>query len=186
MKNAQRVREALLDYLAKEGIQFSQVSRDELKGKAVVEFAFDLGAPPSILWGPFKDKIREITSVAHEAGHVMVYKEMNRDEARTYLCTMFASHGIGLEKISPAGQEFMLHVEAKAYTNGIRILKEVGVDREDLKFAKELMSKWYATYEMLCQKEVVSKVRKKIIEDNNTAFLVFNHAQQSTESITTP
>ncbi len=172
MKNAQRVREALLGYLSEKGIQFSQVSRDELEGKAVVEFPFDLGVPPSILWGSFKDKTREIISVAHEAGHVMVYKEMNRDEARTYLCTMFASHGIGLEKISPAGQEFILDVEANASATGIRILKETGVDKEDLKIVKELMSNWYASYEKLCQKEVARKVRKKIIENENTAFLV--------------
>jgi hypothetical protein len=60
MKNAQRIRESLLGYLEEEGVQFSQVSRDELQGKAVVEFAFNLGVPPSILWGSFRDKIREI------------------------------------------------------------------------------------------------------------------------------
>jgi hypothetical protein len=38
---------------------------------------------------------------------------------------------------------------------GIRILKETGVDNEDLRIVKELMSKWYASYENLCQKEVV-------------------------------
>jgi hypothetical protein len=186
MKNAQRVRESLLGYLAEKGIQFSQVSRDELQGKAVVEFAFNLGVPPSILWGSFRDKTREIISVAHEAGHVMLYKKMNRDEARTYLCTMFASHGIGLDKISPTGQEFILGVEAEASANGIRILKETGVDEEDLRTVKELMSKWYASYEKLCQKEVVKKVREKIIENKDTTFLVSDQAQQLTGPITTP
>jgi len=60
MENAQRVRESLLGYLSDKGIQFSQVPGDELQGKAVAEFAFNLGVPPSILWGSFRDKIREI------------------------------------------------------------------------------------------------------------------------------
>lgn len=123
---------SLLSYLSEKCIQFSQVSKDELKDKAVVEFSFNLGVPLSILWGVFKDKTREIISVAHEAGHVMEYQRMNREKARTYLCTMFAAHGIRLEKISPSGQEFILGIEGDASANGIRILKETGVDFEDV------------------------------------------------------
>jgi len=181
MKNVQRLRESLLSYLSEKGIQISQVSKDELKGKAVVEFSFNLGVPPSILWGVFKDKTREIISVAHEAGHVMAYQRMNREEARTYLCSMFAAHGIGLEKISPSGQEFILGIEADASACGIRILKETGVDDEDLKTVKELMSEWYASYEKLCQKEVVKKVREKIIENKNTTFLVSHQGWQASD-----
>ncbi len=49
---------------------------------------------------------------------------------------------------------------------------------EDLKIVKELMSKWYASYEKLCQIEMVKKVRGKIIENKSTAFLVSRQARQ--------
>ena len=62
MKNVQRSRESLLSYLSEKGIQFSQVSKDELKGE----------------------------------------------------------------------EEFILSIEADASANGIRILKETGVDFEDV------------------------------------------------------
>lgn len=172
MKNVQRVRDSLLKHLSDNGIQFSQISRDELKGKAVVEFAFNLGVPPSILWGTFKDVIKEVISVAHEAGHVTVYNKMSRQDAVNYLCTMFAAHGIGLEKISLIGQECILDVEAEASATGIRILMETGVDNEDLEIVKAMMSEWYAGYEKLCHKEVVKKVREKMLESENMAFLV--------------
>lgn len=172
MKRVQKVRESLLSYLSQREIPYSQVSRDELRDKAVVEFSFNLGASPSILWGPFQDEIREIASVAHEAGHVILYKEMNREEMRTYLCTMFAAQGIGLDKISPTGQEFILSIEADASAKGFGILKETGATHEDLGAVKRLLSKFYTSYEKLCHEYVATKVRGKIIEDENTAFLV--------------
>lgn len=181
MKQPQKIRESLFRILTDEGIEIVQVSKDGLRQRAVVEFSFNLGIPPTILCGSFRDKVREVVSIAHEAGHIIAYREMNREEARTYLCTMFASHGIGLEKISPAGQEFILDVEANASATGIRILMETGVDKEDLKIVKELMSNWYASYEKLCQKEVVRKVRKKIIENENTTFLVSHPARQPSD-----
>ncbi|MBW2338922.1 MAG: hypothetical protein JRF50_01040 [Deltaproteobacteria bacterium] len=68
----------------------------------------------SVFCGTFGDQTREIISIAHEAGHILTYQEMDREESRTYLCSTFAAHGIGLNKISPAGQESMLTVEIKA------------------------------------------------------------------------
>jgi hypothetical protein len=183
MKSVQKVRESLLSYLSQKEIQYAQVSRDELRDKAVVEFSFNLGASPFVLLGPFQDGIREIASVAHEAGHVILYKEMNREEMRTYLCTMFAAQGIGLDKVSPTGQEFILNIEAEASAKGFDILKEAGVSKEDLGPVKEFLCQFYASYEKLCHEYVATKVREKIIEDEDAAFLVPKQRMRSPERI---
>lgn len=38
--------------------------------------------------------------------------------------------------------------------------------------SKVLMSKWYRTYEKLCQKGVVRKVRGTIVENKDADFLI--------------
>jgi hypothetical protein len=38
--------------------------------------------------------------------------------------------------------------------------------------AAGLMTRWYGSYEILCQLDVVQKVREKIMEDSEKAFLV--------------
>jgi len=140
MNNIDRLHHLLLSYLEEEGIRLLQVSKDHMKGKAVVKFHFGLKTAPCILCGPFQDRAREIVCIAHESGHVMTYKEMSREESRTYLCTMFAAHGIGLDKISPNGQEFILGVEARASVSGFNILKEIGVAPHDLKRVTKLLA----------------------------------------------
>jgi hypothetical protein len=85
---------------------------------------------------------------------------------------MFAAHGIGLDKISPNGQEFILGVEARASVSGFNILKEIGVAPHDLKRVTKLLAQWFATYEALCQKNVVKKFRDGIINDKSAAFLM--------------
>lgn len=171
MKNIDRLRQSLLRYLEGRGIRSLLVSRDDMKGKAVVKFHFDLKTTPCILYGPFQDRTKEIVSIAHESGHVVIYKKMSREEARTYLCTMFAAYGIGLDKISPTGQESILMVEAGASANGFNILKEIGTSPIDLKRVTKLMAQWYGTCEALCQNDVVTKVRERILKDHDTAFL---------------
>jgi len=172
MKASQKILRSLLNYLKESGIQFSRVSSDKMNDRAVAEFSFDLQNPPCILCGPFQDKTKEIISIAHEAGHVMIYRKMNREQVRAYLCAMFAAHGIGLAGISPAGQKFILLVEAEASAKGSAILKEVGVTHEDLVTVKKLMARWYATYERLCRKDVVIKMREKNLNNEDTAFVV--------------
>jgi hypothetical protein len=172
MENTQGLRQSLFSYLTEKGIQFSRVISDGMIEKAVAKFSFDSRVTPCILYGPFQDKRKEIISIAHEAGHVTIYKKMSKEKVRTYLCSMFAAYGIGLSKISSTGQEFILTVEAEASIDGLFILKEVGVVHNDLKMVAKLMNQWYATYEALCQKDVVKKVREKIIKERNAAFLV--------------
>lgn len=172
MRDTLTLRESLLKYLTDKGIRYSLDPGGRMKEKAVVEFPFDLEKIPVIRCGPFEDRSREIISIAHEAGHVLIYKGMNRDEARTYLCTMFAMHGIGLPEISSSGQEFILNVEAGASSNGFTILKEIGVVPTGMKSVKALMAKWYASYEALCDKKVVERVRDRIRADETASFLL--------------
>lgn len=158
------IRQSLLEYLDRKGILFCFVGNDDMKEKAVVKFAFDLRANPCILYGSYHNRNKEIITIAHEAGHIILYKDMNREEARTYLCAMFASHGVGLSKISAAGQECILLAEAGASMNGYNILKEIGMMAEDLEKVTTIMAKWYTTYENLCKRKVIMKVREKILK----------------------
>ena len=172
VKEVEKISRSLIYYLEEKGIQFSRVSREELEEKAVAEFSFDMRVPPSILCGQFKDSIKEIISIAHEVGHVMTYKKMSRAKARTYLCCMFATHGIGLDEISASGQEFILQLEADASAQGFALLKGIGLDGDDLEVVAKLLARWFSTYEEACNEEVVKKVRKLIISDETTAWLV--------------
>jgi hypothetical protein len=161
----------LLNFLTENDIRFCEVLTEEMKEKAVVQFSFDEGLTPCILYGRFHDRIREVVSIAHEAGHVLTYKGMNRDETRTYLCAMLAVQGVGLKGISLNGQEFILSAEAKASSNGKKILETIGVGEDDIGVVTGMMARWYATYEALCEKEVVERVRERIIRDRKASFL---------------
>jgi transcription elongation factor GreA-like protein len=172
MKNSQKILKSLLNYLRETGIHFSWVSDDGMKDKAVTSFSLDLKISPCILCGTFSDQTREIISIAHEAGHILAYQEMDREESRTYLCSTFAGHRIGLNKISPAGQESMLTVEIKASVKGLDILNKIVLTNEELNLAKKSMSQWYSTYEKLCEKDVVTKVRETIMKHKYAAFLI--------------
>ena len=171
MKDIRKIKETILTYLNQTGIPLSRVVGDGMKEKAVAGFSMNLDVPPFILFGPFQDMTREVVSIVHEAGHVMVYKELSMDDARMYLCTMFVTKGIGLAEVSPKGQESILRAEAGASASGFSILKEIRVDNEYLEVARKLMSQWYSTYEKLCNEAVVKKVRDRIIKDANFAFL---------------
>ncbi len=172
MTDPERQRRLLLRHLKEQGIRFSRVSSDKLNEKAVVEFSLNHGISPCILCGPIKDGVREITSIAHEAGHVLAYNEMSREDARLYLCSMFASHKMGLSKLSPLAQGFVLKVESEASANGLYLLRAIGVNEEDLTIVKKLMSRWYASYEKLCHEDVIKKIRKEIIKDKKAEFLL--------------
>ena len=173
MKNSQKILRSLINYLKESGIRFSRVSRDGLKDKAAAEFFLDLRASPGVISGSFRDRRKEIISIAHEAGHIIAYRKMNREESLNYLCAIFAAQGIGLGRISPTGQELVLFMEATASVRGIGILRQMNIDSAELEIVKGLLSDWYGTYEKLCRKEVIKKVREEIIEDKNTAFLIF-------------
>ena len=80
MRDIERLRQSLLSRLGEMSIPFLQVSGIEFREKAAVEFSFDLGVPPCILCGPFQDKVLEVISIAHVAGHVTVFRNMSREE----------------------------------------------------------------------------------------------------------
>ncbi len=164
MIDSQKKLQALLGFLKKDGILFSRVSEDSMKDRAVAKFSFNPEDSACILYGSFQDRLKELTYIAHEAGHILTYKKMNREETRNYLCTMFAANKMGLEKIASGAQRFILEVEAEASARGLAILREIGVGDGDLTSVKQMMSQWYATYEKRCQKDVVKEVRKRILE----------------------
>jgi len=172
IKDLEKISRRLFSFLEEQGIRFSQASRDELKDRAVVEFSFNFLVAPFILFGPFQDTTRKIISIAHEAGHVMIYNKMDREEARDYLCTMFVAHAIGLDEVSSKGQKLVLQVEAEASASGLRLLREVGVEEKDLGTVKDMMSRWYTTYEVLCNPNVVKKTKNRILRDEKASFLV--------------
>jgi hypothetical protein len=172
MIDSQTILRVLLNYLEESEVLFTRVSSDSMKDKAVAEFSFDLSAPACIMCGHFQDKTKELISIAHEFGHVMIYKKMNREKTRDYLCTMFAANKMGANKISLSGQEVILEVEAEASVNALDILKDIGLEDGDLSAVKKMMSLWYATYEKSCWKDVAKKVREKLIKDKNYSFLL--------------
>jgi hypothetical protein len=53
-----------------------------------------------------------------------------------------------------------------------KFLKKIGMKDDGLLTAAGLMTRWYGSYEILCQLDVVQKVREKIMEDSEKAFLV--------------
>jgi hypothetical protein len=164
MKNFPKIRQSLFSYLREKEIPFSWVVDHEMKDRAVAKFSFDLRTAPSILYGLYEDKAKEIISIAHEAGHVMTYQKMNRENMRLYLCAMLAANGVGLGRISHTAQECILNVEACSSLNGLSILEEIGVTHTDLDTSANVMAKWYATYEALCHLDVVIKVRDVILK----------------------
>jgi hypothetical protein len=171
MKDLEKLKKTLFRYLKEKKIQFFRISGDSMQDRAVVKFSFDLGSPACILCGFFQDGAKELTSIAHEAGHVLIHKKMNREDTRNYLCTMFAANKMGVEKIAPSAQAFILEIEAKASAKGLDILKKIGIKDGDLRTMKAMMSRWYATYEEQCHEDVVKQVREKIIDDNNPALI---------------
>ena len=164
--------QVLLNYLDEANILFSRVSDDSMSDKAVAKFTFDLASPACILCGNFQDRIRELTSIAHEAGHVVIHRNMNREETRNYVCTMFAVNKMGVGRIALTAQEYILEVEAEASAKGLAILKKIGINDGELEAVKDMMSSWYASYENECRKDVVKKVREKIVNDKNPALLL--------------
>jgi hypothetical protein len=167
----EKLKETLLRYLEENNIPFSHVPDDSMQDRAVAKFSLDLESPACILCGLFQDRAKELISIAHEAGHVMIHKEMDMEKTRNYVCTMFAANKVGVEKIAPSAQAFILEIEAEASAKGLDILKRIGIGDGDLGIVKEMMSRWYATYESLCQKDIVNRVREKIIQRKNAAFL---------------
>jgi len=163
--------QVLLDYLNEANILFSRVSGDTMSDKAVAKFTFDLASPACILCGNFQDRIKELASIAHEAGHVMIYRNMNREATRNYVCTMFAVNKMGVGRIAPTVQEYILELEAEASAKGLAILKKIGINDGELEAAKNMMSRWYASYENQCWKDVVERVRQKIMNDRNPALV---------------
>jgi len=170
MKDYDKLKRMLLLYLEENNIPFSQVHDNVMRDRAVAEFSFDLGSPASILCGFFGDRTKELISIAHEAGHVLVHQKMDREEIRNYICTMFAANKMGIAKIAPLAQAFILEIEAKASANGLVILQKIGIGDGDLGIVKALMSQWYATYEKQCPDYVVKKVREKVVKNKNPVF----------------
>ncbi len=171
MKDPDLKLKALLEYLNEADILFSRVTEASMKDRAVAKFTFELGSPASILCGRFQDRTIELTSIAHEAGHVMIHRKMNREETRNYVCTMFAANKMGINKIAPTAQESVLEIEAEASARGVDILTKVGIEQGELGLVKEILSRWYASYENQCREDVVKKVRAQIIQDKNPAIL---------------
>ena len=144
----------------------------------MAKFSFDPETPACILCGTFTDGVREIISIAHEAGHVMVHKKMNREKMRDYICTIFAANRMGIGKIAPFAQAFILETEAKASARGLDLLQKIGIGDGNLKIVRNLMSRWYATYEQQCPDDVVKKAREKIMQDKNPAIVGRRYVDQ--------
>jgi hypothetical protein len=96
---------------------------------------------------------------------------MTRAELREYVCTMFAANKLGVGNIAPPAQAFILEIEAQASAKGLDILQKIGIGDGDRRIVKEMMSRWYETYEKQCQNDVVKKAREMIIRDKNPAFI---------------
>ena len=171
MKESHLKLRALLGHLKDIGIMLVRVNDNSMTNKALAKFSFDLGSPASIICGHFNDGLKELTSIAHEAGHVLIHKKMNRDETRDYVCIMFVVNKLGVDKVSPAAQEIILKVEAEASKKGLQILKNIGVQDGDLLTVRQMMKKWYASYEAMCQEEAVNRAWKNISRENNPVFL---------------
>ncbi len=171
MKDYGKQRETLLRYLEENEILITLVSDASMKDKAVAKFSFDLGSPACILCGSFRDRAKELISIAHEAGHVMIHKKMNREEIRSYVCTMFAANKMGVGKIAPSAQASILEIEAEASANGLDILQKIGFEDGDLRLVKEVLSRWYASYEKQCPDDVVKMAREKIVGNKNPVFV---------------
>ncbi|RLC31745.1 MAG: hypothetical protein DRH37_02365 [Deltaproteobacteria bacterium] len=171
MRHPEKLKKALLDHLKDAGIAFSQVQDESMRERAVAKFSFDPGTPACILCGTFTDRVKELICIAHEAGHVMVHKEMNREETRNYICTMFAANKMGLGKIAPFAQAFVLETEARSSARGMALLRKIGIADGDLSTVRKLMSQWYASYEKQCEEAIVKNVRKKIMLDRNPAIV---------------
>jgi hypothetical protein len=171
MKESHLKLRALLGHLKDIGIMLVRVNDNSMTNKALAKFSFDLRSPASIVCGYFSDGLKELTSIAHEAGHVLIHKKMNRDETRDYVCIMFAVNKLGVDNISPSAQKFILEVEAEASKKGLQILKKIGVQDRDLLPVKQMMQRWYSTYERMCQAEAVNGAWENILKNNNPVFL---------------
>jgi hypothetical protein len=171
VENIERLKEVLFCYLMENEIPFSRSYDDSMKERAVAKFSFDPGSPASILCGSFRDGAKELISIAHEAGHVMVHKKMNREENRNFVCTMFAANKMGVRRIAPFAQAIILETEAKASAKGLDILQRIGIEDGDLRIVKEMMSRWYTTYEKQCQDNVVKEIRKRVLKEKNPVFV---------------
>ena len=99
------------------------------------------------------------------AAQLNVLQRFLPDYART---EYGVSHGAG--RIASIAQEYILQVEAEASAKGLAILKEIGIHDGELHVVKEMMSRWYVSYENQCSEDVVKKVREKIVNDKNPAF----------------
>lgn len=170
MKDDNTLRATLLRYLKKNKIRITRVSDGSMQDRAVAKFSFDLACPASILCGSFQDRTKELISIAHEAGHVMIHKKMSREEIRNYICTMFAANKLGVEKIAPSAQASILEIEAEASAKGLEILQKIGIGDGDLWIVKEMMSRWYGSYEKRCEEDVVKTAREKIMKGKNPVF----------------
>lgn len=163
--------QALLDYLDGAEILISRTDGGSMSDRAVARFTFDLGLPATILCGHFQERIKELVAIAHEAGHVLIYRKMNREEKRNYVCTMFAVNKMGVNRIAPSAQEHILTLEAEASAKGLDILKSIGLKDGELDDARALMSRWYSSYENQCLDDVVIKVREQMSKEGNPALI---------------
>ncbi|SPD73343.1 hypothetical protein PITCH_A1800029 [uncultured Desulfobacterium sp.] len=170
MKESHIMLHSLLGHLKDIGIILLRVDDNSMMNKALAKFSFDLSSTASIVCGDFNDGLKELTSIAHEAGHVLIHKKMSRDETRDYVCIMFVINKLGVDKISPEAQEFILKVEAEASRKGFQLLTNIGVQDGELLTIKQMMKRWYASYECMCHEKAVSGAREKILTDNNPVF----------------
>ena len=118
-----------------------------LKNMAFVKFAYKPYSPATIIYGIFDDPIRELTTIAHEAGHLMLYYGLPKEKAEVIFYTMLSANKMGLKAISKPYQMLILHIEAIACSNGLHILRNIGFPIEELLEAKKFMLKCYRTYE---------------------------------------
>ncbi|UCC66744.1 MAG: hypothetical protein JSW32_02025 [Deltaproteobacteria bacterium] len=151
----------LLGYMREEGIVFHQEGDGRMKGVSYSKLSLDPAHPSVVVCGQFDDPYWELVTIAHEVGHILNFREMGRNEARDFFCTVVAATSLGLERLSWGGQRFMLFAEALASLKGLQVLRVIGIPEEGLADMRGMMIKLFETYCRKCERSVVDEVLKQ-------------------------
>jgi hypothetical protein len=152
------LKEELLGYMKKEEIVFQQVDDGRMEGISYGRLSLDASQPSVVIFGQFDDPCWEVVTIAHEVGHILNFREMERDEARDFFCTMLVAPSLGLGRISGGGQRLTLHSEVLASLKGLEVLKKIGISDEGLEGAWAMMTRLSESYWSKCERAVVDEV----------------------------
>ncbi|MBW2038879.1 MAG: hypothetical protein JRI46_04670 [Deltaproteobacteria bacterium] len=157
---AEELKGPLLGYMREKGVIFQQEGDGRMKGVSYSRLSLNPAHPSAVVCGQFDDPCWEVVTIAHEVGHILNFREMGRDEAREFFCTVVVATFLGLEQLSWGGQRLMLYAEALASLKGLEILKVIGIPDEGLADMRGMMVKLFKTYWCKCKRDVVDDVLK--------------------------